>query len=135
MAAQRQLLEQQLWDMNESWRDEQLALQAHRQGQQEAGRCNADQDDMGSHYDSSRSSIFGADTPRAMGPGSGDARDLAIAALERENQALTQRLIASNLALAQAREQEECSRHEVHMLREMNQAVMETGTFFRLQSP
>ncbi|KAG2490104.1 hypothetical protein HYH03_011410 [Edaphochlamys debaryana] len=49
-----------------------------------------------------------------------------VAALRKENDQLTQRLIASSLAVAEAREREEQARHEARVLQELNAQVVNT---------
>ncbi|KXZ54088.1 hypothetical protein GPECTOR_5g193 [Gonium pectorale] len=109
LAAQSQLLQQQLQESDEK-------LSGTQATPLPAPRAQAAHPILGC--------LDPSHTFPTLGFDSTDPRDIALAALQRENQSLTQRLIASSLAAAQAREREEEARHQVCMLQDLNAEMM-----------
>ncbi|GFR47746.1 hypothetical protein Agub_g9511 [Astrephomene gubernaculifera] len=143
MASQSKLLQQQIQESEEAWRDAQKMLhelqKRSQEGQQDYELCSlqaiADYGDV----DANGASVSANAAAGSSSSGADDAseprdpRDTELAKLRRENQSLLQRLIASSLAQAQAREREEAAKHELHMLRDLNQSTMESVNTLSLE--
>ncbi|KAG2453061.1 hypothetical protein HYH02_002394 [Chlamydomonas schloesseri] len=124
LAVQSQLLQQELQEASEVWRD--VHELARVQSQTAATPMSR----------AFRGQSLGDAAAAAAESGGGeqpDLHDAALEALRRENESLTSRLIASSLMAAEAVEREEEARHQVHILQELNAGAMQSVNALSLE--
>ncbi|KAG2437440.1 hypothetical protein HXX76_006090 [Chlamydomonas incerta] len=129
LAVQSQLLQQELQEASEVWRDVQELARAQSQTaatpMSRALRTQGPGDPAATAADADADVSGGAEQP--------DLRDAAFEALRRENESLTSRLIASSLMAAEAVEREEEARHQAHILQELNNEAMQSVNALSLE--